>query len=195
MIEQVLVSKNLTTKKKIAVKSVVSTVLIALALILPQIFHLIGGAQSGMVFLPMYIPILLGGLVLGVRWGLGVAVISPVLSYLFTSLAGSPMPALVRLPYMIVELSIFALVAGLFNKLIAKNALFVFPAVVLAILLGRSSFLLLALIFESVSPLSFKIVYSQVMKCLYGVLIQITVLPLIVLLLSYFIKKEERSKE
>lgn len=195
MLEQVLVRKNLTTKKKITVKSLISTALIILALVLPQVFHLVGGAKSGMIFLPMYLPILLGGLLLGVKWGLGVAIISPILSFIFTSLAGSPMPALSRLPFMVAELAVFALVSGLFSKLIAKNALYVIPAVILAILCGRGSFLFLVWIFDSVSSLSINIVLQQVRDSLYGILIQLTVIPLIVLILSYFLNKEKTAKE
>jgi hypothetical protein len=61
----------------------------------------------------MYLPVLLGGCLLGWRWALAVGVLSPVVSFLITSLAGAPMPALPRLPFMMAELAVFALVSGL----------------------------------------------------------------------------------
>ena len=48
--------------------------------------------------------------------------------------AGNPMPALARLPYMVVELAVFALISGAFSKLSSKNPLFAFVGAILAIL-------------------------------------------------------------
>lgn len=38
---------------------------LALSLLLPQAFHLLGMQQAGQLFLPMHIPVLIGGMVLG----------------------------------------------------------------------------------------------------------------------------------
>ena len=35
--------------------------LIAVGILLPQVFHLIGGSSLGSILLPMHLPILLGG--------------------------------------------------------------------------------------------------------------------------------------
>jgi len=40
---------------------------LALAVLLPQVFHLIGGPSAGKTFLPMHIPVLLAGCFLQVR--------------------------------------------------------------------------------------------------------------------------------
>ena len=85
MLESILVKKQVKTKTKITIKTLISAGLIAMAVILPQIVHLVAGAQGGMVWLPMYLPILIGGALLGVKWGLGVAIVSPILSFLITS--------------------------------------------------------------------------------------------------------------
>ena len=55
--------------KKNVKKITVGGLLIALALVLPMAFHLTGVPQPGQVFLPMHIPVLLGGFVLGPVFG------------------------------------------------------------------------------------------------------------------------------
>ena len=91
--------------KKNVKKITVGGLLIALALVLPMAFHLTGVPQPGQVFLPMHIPVLLGGL------------FSPIISSVLTG-----MPAVGRLPFMMIELAVYGLVSGLmyntfkFNK-------------------------------------------------------------------------------
>ncbi len=153
MIEQVLSRHNVAPRVKITVKTLISLGIIALAVILPQLVHLALGAPGGMQWLPMYLPVLLGGCLLGWKWGLGVGILSPVISYAITSLGGNPMPAAIRLLYMIAELAVFGAILGLFSRSIAKNSWMAFPAVLLAQVAGRLVFLTIAAIFQSVSPL------------------------------------------
>ncbi|MDE7181623.1 MAG: hypothetical protein K2O41_01145, partial [Clostridia bacterium] len=119
MIESVLAKKNYSAKTKITVKSLISAGLVALAVILPQIIHAAFGSAGGVQWLPMYLPVLLGGCLLGWTWGLGVGIASPVVSFLITLAFGNPMPAAARLPFMIAELAVFAAVSGLFTEKIA----------------------------------------------------------------------------
>lgn len=132
MVENVLTAKGLNVKIKISIKTAISVVLIAMAVGLPQLVHLAAGAQGGMQWLPMYLPVLLGGCLLGMWWGLGIGVLSPVVSFAITSAAGNPMPLAARLPFMIVELAVFAVISGLFSKKITQNKWLAFPAVLLA---------------------------------------------------------------
>ena len=53
MIENVLVRKNLSFKLKIAVKTIISAGIVALAVILPQLVHLAYGQAGGVQWLPM----------------------------------------------------------------------------------------------------------------------------------------------
>lgn len=78
---------------------------------LPRIFHVLAGASSGATFLPMHIAVLLAALTFG---GLSASVVagsSIIGSYLLTG-----MPTLARLPYMLIELVIYAILLSLFNK-------------------------------------------------------------------------------
>lgn len=191
MIEAYLNAKNVTLRTKITVKTVISAAVVALAVILPQIVHLALGQAGGVQWLPMYLPVLIGGCLLGWRWGLGVGILSPVVSFLITLATGNPMPAAVRLPYMMAELAVFAAVSGLFSKSISKNSFMAFPAVLLASVAGRTAFIIITAIFQSVSPLSVAIVWSQIQQGLLGLVLQAVVAPAIVMALSLFLKNDK----
>ena len=121
MVESALTKRKISFRLKITVKSLISAGIIALAVILPQFVHLFAGAQGGVRWLPMYLPVLLGGCLLGWSWGLGIGVLSPLTSFFITSAFGNPMPIAARLPFMMIELAIFAGISGLFSKKDSKK--------------------------------------------------------------------------
>ncbi len=192
MIESVLTRRNVSLRVKVTVKMLISLGVVALAVVLPQLVHLAAGAQGGVAWLPMYLPVLLGGCLLGWQWGLGVGVLSPVVSFAVTSLAGNAMPAAARLPYMMAELAVFAAVSGLFSKKIAENGWMAFPAVLLAQVAGRLTFLALAAVFQGVSPLSAAAVWSQIRAGLLGMVLQAVVVPFLVMVLRLLLVKESK---
>ena len=181
MIESVLAKHSAKVSTKITVKSLISVGIVALTVLLPQLVHLVAGASGGVQWLPMYLPVLLGGCLLGWKWGLGVGILSPVVSFALTSIGGNAMPAAARLPYMAAELAVFAAVSGLFSGKIAENGWMAFPAVLLAQVAGRLTFLALAAIFQSVSPLSAAVVWTQIRTGLLGMVVQAVAVPLIVM--------------
>lgn len=61
MLENVLESKGYSLKIKLTVKGALSVMLVALAVGLPQLVHLAAGQAGGVAWLPMYLPVLLGG--------------------------------------------------------------------------------------------------------------------------------------
>ena len=193
MIENVLVRKNLSLKVKITVKSLISAGIVALAVILPQLVHLIAGQPGGVQWLPMYLPVLLGGCLLGWAWGLGVGIASPVVSFLITLAFGNPMPALARLPFMMAELAVFAAVSGLFSKKIAQNGWMAFPAVLLAQVSGRAVFMLLVLIFQSVTPFTPALIWSQIQTGLLGMILQAVIVPFIVMGLKLLLDRDKND--
>lgn len=190
MIENILINKNLTIRTRITIKSLISVSLIILSVCLPQIAHLIIKNQSGIRFLPMYLPILIGGCLLGIKYGLLVSIFSPIMSYLFTSLLNNPMPTLERLPFMIAELSIFAIITGLFSKKIAKNPYLSFVAVILSFVVGRTSFLLLTIIFQNIVSFTPALILNQIKMGYLGVIIQTIIVPLIIILIQNKMVKE-----
>ena len=194
MLENVLSKKGYSLKVKLTVKSFVSLGIIALAVLLPQIVHAILGTSGGVQWLPMYLPVLLGGCLLGTVWGLGVGILSPIASFLITLAAGNPMPALARLPFMICELAVFAAICGLFSKKIAQNSWMAFPAVLLAAVAGRSTFMLLVLIFQSVTPFTPELIFSQIQAGLLGMVLQAVIVPFMVMGLNYLMNLEKKHK-
>lgn len=194
MIENALRSRQVSFKLGITVKALISAGTVALAVLLPQLAHLALGEQAGMRFLPMYLPVLLGGCLLGWQWGLGIGLLSPLVSYLITSAAGAPMPALARMPFMMAELAVFAVICGVFSDKIAKNGLMAFPAVLLAQLGGRSVFLLSAAAFSGVSPINAAMVWSQIQTGFAGLLIQAVLAPVIIIGLKAFMDKSGSGK-
>jgi hypothetical protein len=194
MLETALERKNIKFGVKITVKALISARVIALAVILPQLVHLFSGAAGGAKWLPMYLPVLIGGCLLGWRWGLGVGVLSPVVSFLITSMTGNAMPAASRLPYLIAELAVFAVVSGVFSKKISENLWLAFPAVLLAQVSGRAVFLMVAAIFQSIAPLSAAAVWSQIQTGLLGLVLQAVLVPFIVMGLGVLLGRDAQKK-
>lgn len=191
MIDNILNSKNLSLSAKIAVKSAIGVALIALAVALPQFVHLIAHAAGGMTWLPMYLPVLIAGCVLGAQYGVAIGMLSPVASFLITSAFSSPMPMLARLPFMVVELAVFGGVSGLFAKHIAKNALAAFPAVLIAEVCGRGVFMLCVVALQNVTVLTPALVWMQIQSGFVGLIAQALLVPAIVIALRSLILKSK----
>ncbi len=194
MLENVLVRHNCSLKIKVTVKGLVSLGCIVLAVLLPQLVHLALGQAGGVQWLPMYLPVLLGSCLLGSVWGLGIGVLSPLVSFAITSAWGDPMPALARLPFMMAELAVFAAVSGLFTKKIAENGWMAFPAVLLAQVAGRAVFLLLVAIFQSVAPFTPALIWSQIQAGLVGMVLQAVLVPFVVMGLRALLNREQHDR-
>ena len=105
---------------------------VALSVVLPMAFHMIPNA--GGIFLPMHIPVLLCGLMLGWPLGFVCGLVGPLLSSVLTG-----MPAMAILPGMMVELAVYGLVAGLLMKFVRTGKLFsdLYISLTGAMLVGR----------------------------------------------------------
>ena len=144
----------------------------ALGLLLPLLFHAVGGA--GQVFLPMHIPVLAAGLFLGSRVGILVGLLTPALSTLLT---GMP-PAMPMLPIMLAELAAYGWGGGYFSKrlplwgaLCASMAVGRLAAVV--VVAGLANFLALP-----VKPIP--LVVTGMITGLPGIVIQLCFVPVVV---------------
>ncbi len=193
MIENALTRRNLSLKIKITVKSLISLGIVALAVLLPQLVHLVAGKSGGSVWNPMFLPVILGGCLLGWVWGLGIAVLSPLVSCAITTAIGNPMPAIGRVPYMMAELLAAVAVAGLFSKKISQNGWMAFPAVLLAQVAGRVVYMLRLIIFSQVSPLTFSALWDKVAVGFSGVLVQAVIVPFIVMGLKWLLDREKHD--
>lgn len=114
-----------TGTRRMTTRALTATaVLLALGVMLPIAFHAI--PLGGRILLPMHIPVLIAGLLLGPAAGLVVGAGSPVLSLLLT---GQP-PVPYMLP-MLFELATYGVVAGLVRPR-SKS----YPALILALLIA-----------------------------------------------------------
>lgn len=190
MFENALTQRQLSYGAKITYKTLVSAGLVALAVILPQLVHLALGAPGGVQWLPMYLPVLIGGCLLGAKWGLAVGVLSPLVSFLITSAMGSPMPMTARLPFMMAELAVFAVISGLFTNKTAQNGLWAFPAVILAQVTGRAAFLGLIALTQSVTDFTVPMIWQQIRTGFVGLLVQALLVPVIIIGLRKLMVKD-----
>jgi len=105
-----------------------SALFLALALVLPVSLHAFSNI-GGRIFLPMHIPVLLAGFLIGPASGLVVGLLSPGLAHLITG-----MPPSYAVPLMSLELPLYGLVAGLTYRRLHLN---IFISLIVAMIVGR----------------------------------------------------------
>lgn len=145
--------------------------LIALGVIFPQLFHIFG-SDAGRMFLPMHIPVLLAGFLLGPVWGLAVGVIVPILSSIITG-----MPAVPMLYFMLFELMAYAAVSGLLMK-----RMNIYLALICTMLCGRVVYALALIVAVNMFGMNFPFAstaafFGGLATGLPGVLLQLVFIP------------------
>lgn len=153
-------------------KYIIGTILLSgIGIALPRIFHILAGSSAGATFLPMHITVLIAALVFG---GLSASIVagsSVIFSYLLTG-----MPTLARLPYMLIELVIYAVLLSIFNK--KYNS---YISLILAMVLGRivySGILFVAINIFGLPTYGISVVQS-IIAGLPGIAIQLAFIPFI----------------
>ena len=124
--------RNYRGKESPVRKQVLSAMFLSLGLVLPFLTGQL--PELGSMLLPMHIPVLLCGMIVGGPWGLVVGLICPLLrSFLFS------MPPLYPTALsMSFELAAYGLVSGvLYRRLHQKGAAGIYISLVAAMLLGR----------------------------------------------------------
>ena len=163
---------------------IMASILIAVGITLPMAFHTIQGA--GRIFLPMHIPILLCGLLLGWKYGLAVGILTPLLSHFFTGMPPGPM-----LPGMLFELTAYGAAAGLLTQIVrTKNTCAnIYIALIGAMLIGRILMGILNALIFSVGEYSVQVwLTASFAAALPGIAIQVVLIPIIVLALNKALK-------
>ncbi len=149
-----------------------SGLLLALAVLIPFIFHITG--TLGTVFLPMHIPVLLCGFICGKKHGLIIGAVAPLIN---TMIIGMPVLYPIAIA-MVFELAAYGFFAGLlyekFNKVI--------PSLLGAMMIGRIVRIIAT--FLITVPFGVKFVFEGIMVALFvtsiwGIIIQIVLIPLI----------------
>ncbi len=176
-------------RKKLSVKAQVIGALIALisAVALPQLVH-VAGAVSGMgtslgeIFLPMHLPIILMGLLVG-PYAAGVAgMLSPLVSFALTG-----MPTSVMLPFMMIELCAYGICAGLLRN--------VKLPVILKVLITQIAGRIIRAVAIAVGFYAFStavqpaVILTSITAGLFGIILQLIIIPLAV----YRLKEEDHE--
>lgn len=167
-------------RPKLSVKAQTMAAIVAImaAVVVPQIFHVVGsvtgmGTALGETFLPMHLPILLVGLLAGPYAGLAAGAFGPVASYALTG-----MPGLAMLPFMILELSIYGLSAGLLRNVkmptIAKVAVSQIAGRAV-----RAVAILLSVYGFGVTGVKTAVIWKSIQTGLFGLILQWAFIPLI----------------
>ena len=171
----------LSTRKS---KYIIGTILYsALGIAIPRIFHLAIGSSAGVTFLPMHLMVLIAALTFGMTSAIAVAGSSVIFSYLLTG-----MPALVRMPYMLIELVIYGLLLGLLNKKFNS-----YVSLILTLILGRV--LYAGILFAAVNLFGFNgygiSVLQSVKSAIPGIIIQLLFVPFIAMSVKKGIKLDD----
>ncbi|MDH4157600.1 MAG: ECF transporter S component [candidate division Zixibacteria bacterium] len=152
-----------------------SALYLALAILLPIGFHAFG--MAGRIFLPMHIPVLLAGFLIGPVGGLLVGLLAPALSHLLTG-----MPPTYAVPLMSLELPIYGLIAGLCYDRLRLN---IYISLIAAMLLGRVMFGLGLVVLGLFMDLPYSAVAyfsagGAVVTGLPGIAVQVVLIPVVV---------------
>ena len=165
-------------------KASITAVCIALCYIIPMIFHAVG---LGMAFSPMHLPVLLCGIICGPLYGGFCGIAGPVLSSLATG-----MPPALHLIYMIPEMLVYGVAAGLLMKVLRFQNLFakLYVSLIPAMIAGRIVGILAKLLFfafglgsEAAEPL-LVIANTYFVLTLPGAAVQLILIPPLVFALK-----------
>ena len=171
---------NAVAKQKLSVKAQTIGAIIAIisAVAVPQILHVIGAASGlgtalGEIFLPMHLPIILAGLLAG-PYAAGIAgLLGPLVSHLLTGMPGS-----VMLPFMMIELAVYGISAGMLRNVKIPNI----AKVLIAQILGRAvrDGAILIAFYAFGSAIKPAVILSSISAGLIGIVLQLIVIPLAV---------------
>ncbi|SHF13615.1 ECF transporter S component [Clostridium fallax] len=155
-------------------KLVKAALFLALGIVIPLFFHLTN--IPGKIFLPMHIPVLLCGFILGKEYGFIVGFITPLLN---SFISGMP-PLFPVAIIMAFELSVY----GFFSGYLYKNKKFnIFISLIISMILGRlvSGILYYCLLSAQGNKYTLSIfVASSFIKPFMGIIIQLILIPIIV---------------
>lgn len=161
------------------------------AVAIPQIFHVVGaicGMGTGLseAFLPMHLPIILVGLLAGPYAGAIAGAFGPLVSF-----ALSGMPGLAMLPFMVIELAAYGLIAGLL-----RTANMPTIAKVLLVQVGgrvvRAAAILFAVGVLGNTTVAVATIWMSVLAGLPGLILQWGLIPLIMFWVEHRAAKERR---
>lgn len=155
-----------------------SAFFLALGLILPFFTGQI--PTIGSQLLPMHIPILLSGFVLGAPYGALIGFITPLLrSFLFG------MPPILSAICMAFELCAYGFFSGLLYRILKKNLLNIYLSLILSMILGRMVWGIISMIILGMESFTFPIfIAGAFTNAIAGIILQIVIIPIIIIALK-----------
>lgn len=161
--------RRITTKKLVT-----ASMLLAIGVIIPSIFHLTG--LPGKMLLPMHIPVLIGGFLLPPSLALLLGMLTPLLNSFLTG-----MPELFPIAtIMVFELGVYGLMASFFYRILKIPSLL---ALIISMVLGRIVAGIAIFILSAFFTLPFEamtFVKGAVITGIPGIIIQIILIPSLV---------------
>lgn len=173
---------------KVQTMAVITAIVAAVAV--PQLFHVFGavsglGTSLGEAFLPMHLPIILAGLLAGPFAGAISGFFAPVISF---GLSGMPVAAI--LPFMMIELCVYGLSAGILRNVkmptIAKVLIVQFAGRAV-----RAAAILAAVCVFGNESVGIGVIWMSIRTGIFGLFLQWLLLPLIV----YRVENLKRNEE
>lgn len=167
------------TKQKLSVKVQTGGAILAMlsAVAIPQLVHLLGdslghGTALGEMLLPMQLPIILAGLLVG-PYAAGIAgILSPLISFTLTG-----MPTAAMLPFMMLELAVYGICAGILKDVKMSDI----PKVLITQLSGRAvrGIAIIAGFYCFNSAIRPEIILTSIKIGFVGIILQLVLIPLI----------------
>jgi hypothetical protein len=147
----------------------------SLGIVLPQFFHLIG---LGSIFLPMFLPVMMGSMLLTWRFALALAVICPVVSWAIT---GMPPVAPPVLPVILAELTVLSLTISIIHVHLRKSF---WLALSVGILTDRATLLILVYLLTPLFGLEHPLFSLALVTAGFpGIVLQLITIPLAMVLI------------
>lgn len=174
-----LITQTFEIRKISVKKQILATIgAVAAAVVLPQILHVVGsvsnmGTALGETFLPMHLPILLAGLIAGPYVGAVAGLLSPVVSFALTGMPGNAM-----LPFIMIELCIYGLAAGLLRSVNMPTIFKVLIAQVGGRGIRAIAIVAAVCLFGNESIYT-AVIWNSIIAGIPGLLLQWTMLPLL----------------
>jgi predicted membrane protein len=165
-------------------KITLSAMFIALGIVLP--FITMNIPTLGNMLLPMHIPVLLGGFILGPIYGMFIGFVTPLLRSL---MFGAPIfyPNAIVMSF---ELLTYGLISGVFYHIIfnrRSKLINIYISLILAMIFGRIIYGIVYLIvsFISLNEFTFNIfIMEAFVNAIPGIIIQLILIPIIIKLLG-----------
>ncbi|MEE1037544.1 MAG: ECF transporter S component [Eubacterium sp.] len=170
----------MTKIEKVSERVVYTGLFLALGLLLPQLFHFLPLANAGKMLLPMHIPTILAGYMLGSRQGAIVGCLSPLLSCLMFQ-----MPAFLMMPAMCAELMTYGIVAGLVSGKIKNNILSLMTVMISGRIVNCLMYVLMINLL-GITKLNMEMFFASLTMGVPGIILQIALIPPMISVLNKF---------